>query len=131
MGTIPLVAFIVLKNTAFLAEVRKKTDDLGAGKIWIPGGHVEPSESVEQAFKRELFEELGIIPTRYTFLCKLPWENKGKQYNIHYFLCTVWSGELKNNEAEKTIWINPSEVNKLSEDVDRIAIQKYFEGSAK
>lgn len=122
----PLVAVLVIKDKGVLAEVRRSTDSFGAGATWIPGGHVEPNETEEQAFLRETREELDIEPLKYFTLCKLPWKKDGKQYTIQYFVCTKWKGEIKKKEAAELVWINKKEIEKLDEDVDRRAFQEYL-----
>lgn len=120
---IPLVSFLLIHDDCVLAEVRKKSNDIGAGAIWLPGGHVDEDESDEAAFKRELKEELNLTPTQFLDLVKLPWEHDGKSYTIHYFLVTQWEGTMQNNEAEKLIWVHPSNINQLNEKVDQKAFK--------
>ncbi|MDO8537270.1 MAG: NUDIX domain-containing protein [archaeon] len=119
-----LVAFLLFDDWKILAEVRKSTDDFGAGAVWIPGGHIEENETSEQAMFREMKEELGITPLKFFALCKLPWKKDNKDYSIDYFVCTEWAGEIKNKEASQLIWISENEINKLDEEVDKKAFTK-------
>jgi ADP-ribose pyrophosphatase YjhB (NUDIX family) len=50
------IARAVIRRSGQILLARQRT------KSWsfLPGGHVEPGESVEIALDRELFEELGI-----------------------------------------------------------------------
>jgi len=123
----PLVALLVVKNKSILAEIRKSTDNFGVGAIWIPGGHIEEDEEPEKAMLREAKEEMAISPIKYYYLCKLPWEKDGKHYTIDYFVCVEWKGEIKNNEASELIWLDEKQIDKLDENVDRIAFKKYLE----
>ena len=53
------VALIVEEDGRLLVERRKLTKETDPGKVAIPGGHVEGGESLEEACRRELHEELG------------------------------------------------------------------------
>ena len=121
-----LVAMLLVRCGKVLAEIRKANDDFGAGATWIPGGHIEKGETIEHAFLRETKEEFGVSPLEYTFLCKLPWKNKGKSYLIHYFVCKKWKGKIKNKEAARLVWLGKESACALSEEVDRNAVKIAF-----
>ena len=129
MAVVPVVAMVVVKGRNVLAEVRKATDDFGAGAVWIPGGHLEAGETPEQAFFREAKEELNVQPVTYYPLCQLPWEHNGKQHMVHYFACTKWVGEIECREASELIWLDEDHLDRLDETVDREAIQQYLKKS--
>lgn len=55
------VAVAVIKNTSNEVLISLRPDDVHQGGFWeFPGGKVEEGESVLDALKREIFEELGI-----------------------------------------------------------------------
>lgn len=64
MKFVDTVALIVEKEGRLLVERRKLTKETDPGKVAIPGGHVEGGESLEEACRRELKEELarGVDP---------------------------------------------------------------------
>ena len=109
-----MVCFLLIKQDTVLAEVRKK-DVWGGEKTWLPGGGIKEGETPENAFIRELKEELGVDPINYFKLSESNWENEGKSYLIHYFVVTKWVGEIQNNEAERLKWINIKNIEELSE----------------
>ncbi|MBI2086467.1 NUDIX hydrolase [Candidatus Daviesbacteria bacterium] len=60
----------------------------------IPGGGVEDFETIEQALKREVFEELGVIPLEFIVLPKEEQILGLNNQIIVPFLITKWQGEL-------------------------------------
>ena len=80
-----------------------------AGKVYaghweFPGGKVEPGESVEQALRRELQEELGI-----TIDAAEPWRTTLHDYphalvRLHWCKVTEWSGEFEMREGQIMAW---------------------------
>lgn len=59
----------------------------------IPGGAINPEEDLEQALKREIMEELGIIPTEFELLTKEGiigiFDN-----SLRPFVITKWQGQI-------------------------------------
>jgi 8-oxo-dGTP diphosphatase len=118
------VTFILVRDGRVLAERRKLTKTLDPGALALPGGHVEPGESLEAALARELMEELGIVATRSRYLCMLPHYSDVLR-RLHYFVIDAWTGGIANHEAESLHWLpldGPEEVDLA---IDRAALQHY------
>ncbi|MGH6637078.1 MAG: NUDIX domain-containing protein, partial [Polaromonas sp.] len=97
------VGVLVQADGAFLLTSRP------AGKVYegyweFPGGKLEPGESVEQALRRELQEEIGV-----TIGAVHPWKVEMVDYPhalVRLNFCKVfdWTGELHMHEGQSFAW---------------------------
>lgn len=92
---------IILKGNKILLFRRIKD---GEEYFVFPGGSVEEGESVEQAAKRELKEELNIDAVIGKLLFEGYVEKNGNDRGrtSYFFLVTEFSGELKIGEPESS-----------------------------
>ncbi len=117
-----LAAGILMKGKEFLVEKRRDDEDADPGYVEIPGGHVEKDETLEDALRREMKEELGIRVEKARLVHKgLYTATNGERGRIHYFHVEKWKGRIVSKEAERVYW--ESDVSNLSIPPDRRAIQ--------
>jgi mutator protein MutT len=65
-----LTAHAILRlSDKFVLQLRDNKPDIAAPGQWsLFGGKLEPGELPQSAIRRELFEELGITPEKFSFL---------------------------------------------------------------
>ena len=78
------VSGVLARNGAVLVEKRRADDEADPGMTLLPGGHVEPEESLDQALKRKIREELGIRVEKTSPLhVRLYTASNGERQRIH------------------------------------------------
>lgn len=97
------VGVLVRGDGAFLLTSRP-AGKAYAGYWEFPGGKLETGESVEQALRRELQEEIGI-----TIAAAEPWKVELVDYphalvRLHFCKVYNWSGDLQMREAQDFAW---------------------------
>lgn len=111
----------------------KRGKDPHKGKLDLPGGFVDPKESVEEATKREIKEELKIDIVELEYMCSFP--NIYKYKNVVYNVCDLFffskinafPTELDRTEIEELILVNRSEipVNKMAFESTRNCLDQF------
>ena len=97
--------------------LEKRPDDARsyAGYWDTPGGHIEASESPEQALLRELKEELDITLRSYFLAAVRDHQEPSSQrlYRHHFYVAKEWEGTLRPCEGQELRWFAIAEVRKL------------------
>lgn len=106
---ITVVAAIICCNGSYFATQR------GYGEFkdyWeFPGGKVEMGESLIDALKREIMEELDTIISVGRRLTTVEYDYPSFHLTMHCYLCTVVTGGLVLKEHESAAWLTPENLD--------------------
>lgn len=92
----------------------------------VPGGHVEPGETIREAAAREVLEETGLhVEIGDELWCATVEYRDGEVFQIHDFAAVVVGGSLHaGDDADEARWMT-------RDDLDRVPIvatlRGYFE----
>lgn len=105
------VLCLIHKNGRYLLQDRIKNDWKG---YTLPGGHIEPGESIVDAVIREMQEENGLT-IRHPHLCgvkQFPLEEG--RYIVFLFETEEFEGDLRSSEEGTMHWIDERELSKVN-----------------
>ena len=105
------VLCLIHKNGRYLLQDRIKNDWKG---YTLPGGHIEPGESIVDAVIREMQEETGLT-IRHPHLCgvkQFPLEEG--RYIVFLFETEEFEGDLRSSEEGTMHWIDERELSKVN-----------------
>jgi 8-oxo-dGTP diphosphatase len=121
-----VVVGIVTKGNRFLVERRRRDEDIDPGIVCLPAGHVISGESLENALKREMMEELGIQVKKAKLVCRNFYvASNGERQNANCYLITEYEGTPVCKAAQEIFW--EDSIQNLSLEVDRKTISKMKE----
>lgn len=85
-------------------------------RIWrinlsFPGGKIEAGETPDQAVIRELQEEVGITPERFSLFEKLEYQFPDRHITLWFWLVESWEGEPWGKEGQPGQWIALDNLN--------------------
>ena len=105
------VLCLIHKNDKYLLQDRIKNDWKG---YTLPGGHIEPGESIVDAVIREMQEETGLT-IRHPHLCgvkQFPLEEG--RYIVFLFETEEFEGDLRSSEEGTMQWIDEKELSQVN-----------------
>lgn len=101
----------------------------------IPGGHLENGEAFEEAAKKEIQEETGLIIRNLKLVALTnnlrTYQESGKHYVSITFLCTDYEGTPQVMEPEKCEswgWYAPTDLPQPHFDASEMAIDCFLKG---
>jgi 8-oxo-dGTP diphosphatase len=105
------VAVGVISDGADRILISRRADHLHQGGLWeFPGGKVEQSESVIDALRRELFEELAIEVAEQESLITIEHDYADKAVFLDVWWVRAFAGEPRGCEGQPLCWVAISEL---------------------
>ena len=111
MKQIEVVAAIIRKGDKIFATQR----GYGDFKDWweFPGGKMEAGETLEEALKREIREELSTEISVDEFLCTVEYDYPAFHLTMHCYLCSLLTEALHLNEHKAAQWLVKEELDSV------------------
>jgi len=102
---------LIHEGDRYLLQDRVKADWKG---YTLPGGHVEPGESIVDSVIREMKEETGLT-IRNPKLCGIKqFPIEGGRYIVFLFRTEEFEGELISSEEGKMHWVDKEDLSKVN-----------------
>lgn len=105
------VLCLLHQNGQYLLQDRVKKDWRG---FTLPGGHVEPDESIVDAIVREMKEETGLTLTNPRLCGVKHFPIDEGRYIVFLFEATQYEGELCSSNEGKMHWIKIEELDQIN-----------------
>jgi mutator protein MutT len=98
-----VVAALIIQSQRILLGQRAADRAFYPGVWDVFGGHMDHGEKQEQTLVRELQEELGITPTKWTYLetMKISLQEASDSLIVHLYLVTAWEGTPQNLQLDE------------------------------
>ncbi len=109
----PVVAGLLQKEGKVL--LAKRPAHKKRGGLWeFPGGKVEEGEAPQEALRRELLEELGILVEVGEEVAVVDHDYPEVAIRLICFSCQIKEGEPRALEGQELGWFEPEEIDNIS-----------------
>ena len=104
MDKINVSAAIITKDNKYFIAKRNKNKHLG-GFYEFPGGKQDVNETLQETVIREIKEELDVHVSVGNKLGEEHYKDEKINVHLHYFFCTIISGDIVLKEHEDSAWV--------------------------
>ena len=108
MEKINVAAAIITKENKYFIAKRNKNKHLG-GFYEFPGGKQDDNETLQETVIREIKEELDVNICVGNKLGEEYYKDEKINVHLHYFFCTIISGDIVLKEHEDSAWVTKEE----------------------
>ena len=108
MEKINVSAAIITKDNKYFIAKRNKNKHLG-GFYEFPGGKQDVNETLQETVIREIKEELDVHVCVGGKLGEEHYKDDKINVHLHYFFCTIISGDIVLKEHEDSAWVTKEE----------------------
>ncbi|AYG04594.1 NUDIX hydrolase [Gryllotalpicola protaetiae] len=114
MGIVLAASAVITDDAGRVLLVLRGTEP-EKGRWSIPGGSVEPGETLAEAAARETFEETGLrVSVGRELWCVTIPAGDERMFEVHDFAATVTGGELASgDDADDARWVTAAELDQL------------------
>ena len=118
------VLCMITRGDEILLQKRVKKDWKG---YTLPGGHVEPGESIVDGVIREMEEETGLRIANPKLCGIKQFPIDGGRYLVFLFRCQEFSGDLVSSEEGKMEWVSRDRLDRLDTVADFAELLRVFD----
>lgn len=103
---VPIAVGVILDADRNRVLLTRRPDHLHQGGKWeFPGGKQEPGESMAEALRRELLEELNLQVVAARPFLRIAHDYPDLRVDLHVWLVTEWRGEALGMEGQTHEWV--------------------------
>ncbi len=115
------VLCLLHRNNQYLLQDRIKKDWQG---YTLPGGHIEPGESIVDAVVREMQEETGLTVLNPKLCGVKQFPIEGGRYIVFLFTATEYTGQLVSSAEGAMHWVDKDKLHTVNtvNDLDELLL---------
>ena len=110
---VEVVAALIQDDEGRYLITRRRGGSHLAGMWEFPGGKREAGESLENAMRRELTEELSASFGVGEKVETVRWEYPERTVIIHFYRCRLESGTIEPRESQAMQWVAPEHLTEF------------------